>query len=162
MIWVLVSCRGGVQNLISNGDFSQGPAPWAAKALLGGGAERELPLRLVDGVACASVAAQTELILGWPAAGSSERFEVVAGHSYQLSLLASASGAPLDCVAKLGHQLPPYAAVAVSPLKLTAALQAFQFPIVAERSDDRAGFALECRVSAATEVCLDDVVLAER
>jgi hypothetical protein len=151
-------------NLIGNGDFSHGSTPWGAKALMAGGTERELEVRLRDGALCASLPGQGELILGWPTTAGSDQFSLATGRSYQLSLRASTTRAGLDCVAKVGHQLPPYTAALGAPMHLTASFQPFQFPFVADHDDERAGIAIECRAppdTSETDVCIDDVVFVQ-
>jgi hypothetical protein len=151
-------------NLLGNGDFSHSSTPWGAKALAAGGAERELEVRLRDGALCVSLPGQAELILGWPSTAGSEQFSLARGRSYQLSLRASTTSAALDCVAKVGHQLPPYTAAMGAPMHLTASFQAFHFPFVADHDDDRAGIAVECRAAPDTpdaDVCIDDVVFVQ-
>ena len=147
-------------NFIGNGDLSRGTAPWGATALMASGA-RELKTQLRDGALCVSLPAHNALILGWPVDGSPDRLSITAGHRYQLSLRASSTSAALDCVAKVGHQLPPYTAVSVAPMTLTPSFQLFQFPFAADHDDDRAGIAVECRAapgSSDADVCIDDVV----
>ncbi|HKO93534.1 MAG TPA: hypothetical protein VJU61_20410 [Polyangiaceae bacterium] len=146
-------------NLIGNGDFSHSAVPWAATALRADRSTRRLEVQLRDGALCVSLPRQTGLILGWPVAGSPDHFPIAAGRRYQLSVRASTGSAGLDCVAKVGHQLPPYTAVLAAPMHLTPSFQAFQFPFTAQRDDERAGVAVEClaRGPSDTEVCIDDV-----
>lgn len=149
-------------NLVENGDFSRGMAPWGAH--LAGAAEgHPLQPRLVDGALCTELQSGEEVIVGWPVSGSAEFFSLVAGQKYELSLRASVSGArPPLCVIKVGHQLAPYTGAFSARLPVGPRLQPFSFSFAPDHPDDRAGIALECRAepgSSPADVCIDDVSL---
>lgn len=150
-------------NLITNGDFSGGIAPWGAH--LAGVAEpaHSVQQRLLDGALCTEVQGGQEVIVGWPVSGSTDSFSLVAGQKYELALRASASGASVPtCVIKVGHQLAPYTAAFSTSLSVGQASQLFEFTFAPDHPDDRAGIAVECRAApsaAPAEVCVDDVSL---
>jgi endoglucanase len=153
-------------NLISNGDFSQGLAPWGAHAAGDDQGRTAAPPpepRLIDGALCTTVHGGQEVIVGWPVSGSSESFALTAGKSYALFLRISASGPlPVQCVIKVGHQIAPYTAAFTTRLPSNATLQRFAVTFAPDHDDDRAGVALECRAEAGTsvaDVCIDDVSL---
>jgi len=151
------------RNLISNGDFSRGVAPWGVHAVGGTNSEQPPQPRLADGALCTTVHGGEEIVVGWPVSGSAEAFALVAGERYELSLRVAAPGPlPVECVIKVGHQLAPYTAAFATRLPAGETLEPFSIAFAPDHVDDRAGIALECRAapgSTVADVCIDDVRL---
>jgi hypothetical protein len=156
-------------NLIANGDFAGGIAPWGAHVARAPSSQPPLEPRLEQGALCTPVRGGEEVIVGWPVAGSGESFALVAGHRYALSMRVSASGpsgasgaSPMKCVIKVGHQVAPYTAAFATELPLSQSLQPFSTAFAPDHDDALAGLAVECRAepgSPAADVCIDDVRL---
>jgi hypothetical protein len=154
------------QNLVSNGDFEQGLEPWGVHAIGLASSESAPKPALKGGALCTRIAGGQEVIVGWPVEGRPEAVELIAGQRYEMSLTASSSGAsPASCFVKLGHQRPPYTALALATVSLSERRQGFSFVFAPEHSDDLVGIAVECRLpneAPVTELCIDDVLLLQR
>ncbi len=149
-------------NLIENGDFSAALEPWGAHATRSASG-RPVQAERIDGALCVRLFGDESVVAGWPVAGSPQRVELAEGERYRLALRTAARGQlPVRCVAKLGHQLPPYTGAFVTELPLGADWTPFATEFVARRDDDRAGLALECDSppgAGSALVCFDDVTL---
>lgn len=150
-------------NLIHNGDFSRGIAPWGAHKM---GVPQGTPPQQVqwsEGSLCTTLPSGVQVVVGWPSGESTEPLRIVQGKRYALSVEASCSGpvAP-KCVAKLGHRVPPYTGVAVLDLGLKPSPEVFQTDFVAQQTDELAGVAVECQLPDTAEdarLCLQRVGL---
>jgi retinol-binding protein 3 len=149
-------------NLLTNGDFSKGQAPWGV-ASLGPGGPQKHPSRLSDGALCVKIRGGEQLFVGWPDAEHPTPLAIRAGTTYQLSFRASASGRwPLRASIRVGHQTPPYTPIVQTEVPLDVRPLAFHVDVESEQGDDLAGVAFQVRAAPGrgeSEVCLDDVAL---
>lgn len=151
-------------NLVKNGDFSSGTAPWGVMSL---GAQGPAPhaYRTTNGALCTTVTGGDWLFVGWPDDTHEDAFTIRAGASYELSFRVSASGRlPLRATVKVGHRMPPYTAAVEADVPLDVHSTPFHVTFQSSRADDRAGVGFQIRATptpGTSEVCLDDVALRD-
>jgi len=149
-------------NLLTNGDFAKGLAPWGVMSFGPGGGQPR-PSRISNGALCVKLQGSEMLVIGWPDAEHSTPLSVSAGTAYQLSFRASASGRlPLRARINVGHQTPPYPTLIEAEVPLDVRSLPFHVDFESDRSDDLAGVALRLRAlpgRGESEVCLGDVAL---
>jgi hypothetical protein len=153
-------------NLITNGDFSRGLAPWAVTAWTPGRAAAK-PSSLKGGSLCTHVTGSEHVVIGWPEQSLPDEFALRAGVPYRLSFRVSASGRlPLRAEVGVGHRLPPYQPVANAELPLDVHSTLLHVDFRSDHDEPRAGIAirLDAPPSApdpGSDVCVDDFVLRE-
>jgi peptidase S41-like protein len=151
-------------NLVKNGDFSSGRAPWGVISL---GAHGPAPhaYRVTNGALCTNVSGGDRLFVGWPDDTHHEAFTIRAGATYELSFRASASGRlPLHATVKVGHQTPPYAAAVEADVPLDVRSTPYHVNFQSPHADELAGVGFQIRAApnqGTSEVCLDDFALRE-
>jgi hypothetical protein len=150
-------------NLLSNGNFSKGLAPWGVESF-GPGGPQPHPSRVHDGALCLKIRdSKRVVIVGWPDAEHPAPLSIAAGAAYQLSFRASASGRlPLRASVSVGHQTPPYLSVMEADVPLDVRSLAYHVDFQSDHDDDLAGIAFRLRAApfrGESEVCLDDVAL---
>jgi hypothetical protein len=153
-------------NLITNGDFARGLAPWAVTGWVPGGATPK-PSSLASGSLCTHVTGNEHIVFGWPEESRPDEFALRAGVPYRLSFRISASGRlALRAEMAIGHRLPPYQPVATVELPLTARARLLHVDFRADHDEPRAGIAIRIeappsRPDPGSDVCVDDFVLRE-
>jgi hypothetical protein len=151
-------------NLLRNGDFSRGVAPWGVSAWKDKGVNAPHPHRLEQGVLCFDVLPEQAVLIGWPS-DSSSAAPLLARRHYQLSFRASASGSlPVRASANVGRSRPPYLRAAVADIPLEEPFAYFAFDVVPAVAEPQSGVAFWVTAEGPTgtsHVCLADVVLAE-
>jgi len=153
-------------NLVTNGDFARGLAPWAVTAWTPGRGVAK-PSSLKGGTLCTHAKGGEHLVIGWPEESRPDEFALRAGVPYRLSFRISASGRlPLRAEVGVGHRLPPYQAVANAEVPLDAQPRLLHVDFRSDHDEPRAGIAvrIEAPPSApdpGSDVCVDDFVLRE-
>ncbi len=151
-------------NLITNGDFARGRAPWAVVSWgPSGPAPKAWTLR--DGRLCTHVEGASHIVVRRSEDSPSEAFAIRAGVPYRLSFRVSASGRlPLRAQVRIGMPPAPPLASAEVPIDVQPALLHVDFR--SKRDEPRAGVfvhvdAPPSRPDPGSEVCVDDFVLRE-
>ncbi len=154
-------------NLISNGDFARGIAPWAVTSWTPGRAAAK-PSSLKGGSLCTHVkGGEQNLDIGWPEESRPDEFPLRAGVPYRLSFRVSASGRlPLRAEVGIGHRFPPYQPVIRVAVPLDAHSTLLHVNFRSDHDEPRAGvsFLIEAppsRPDPGSDVCVDDFVLRE-
>jgi hypothetical protein len=151
-------------NLVKNGDFSSGMAPWGVKSLQAHGPAPH-DSEITNGALCTTVRGGEFVFVGWPDDKHHDAFALRAGTSYELSFRASASGRlPLRAKVKVGHSAPPWDAVVEADVPLDVHSMPFHVDFQSPRADDQAGIGFQIQASPSpltSEVCLDDFALRE-
>lgn len=151
-------------NLVKNGDFSSGMAPWGVMSF-GADGPAPHPAEVTNGALCMPVHGGEMLFVGWPDDMYHEAFAIRGGAPYELSFRASASGRlPLRTTIKVGHLAAPWDAIVEADVPLDVPSTPFHVDFQSRRADDQAGILVQIQASpssSTSEVCLDDFVLRE-
>jgi hypothetical protein len=150
----------GAHNLVTNGDFAAGLAPWGVMAF-GGGPPRAYPHRFERGKLCVTVHPRDMLVVGWPHVSESHRIAFREGQEYRLSFQASASG-PLSLRASVnaGQRLPPYMRLTIADIPLEPKLRSFSVDFVPDVDEPEGGLAFIVTGEGdegTSDVCFDEV-----
>ena len=154
-------------NLISNGDFARGLAPWHVTSWTPGRGVAK-PSSLKSGSLCTHVnGGEQNVVIGWPEESRPDEFPLHSGVSYRLSFRVSASGRlPLRAEVNVGARLPPYPSVARAEVPLDVRSTLVHLDFLSDHDEPRAGIALRIdappsRPDPGSDVCVDDFVLRE-
>ena len=135
--------------LIVNGDFASGTAPWWWTA--------NSPASVVDGQLCAEVPAGT--VSAWDAIVGQNDLPLTAGESYTLSFTATAT-APVTIRTNVQMAVDPYTTETSSADQITATAQTIEHTFTAAADNPAAQLAFQIGGSAqAYTFCVDDVSL---
>jgi Carbohydrate binding domain len=152
------SPSGGGTNVVTNGDFSQGPANWGIVA--GNGT-----FTAAGGKGCVAVDAtqlNQTVTLGWPEPAGSPGAVLLAGTSYTFSYSASSMAAPISVDAKVGQTTSPYNADFENAADaVTTQVTPFTHTFTASSGDPSAGIAFAFMAAAPETVCFQNVSLVQ-
>jgi cobalamin biosynthesis Mg chelatase CobN len=150
-------------NLIVNGDFSQGTAMWGI--VYGSGT-----INVTGGELCATLSANQKAVLAWPQPAGTAGVSLGASVSYTLSYSARVQAgqgtpAPVGVDAKVGQTAPPNTAdfetQASSPDNVTPSSQTFTHTFTPAMADSSAGVAFTFQPTVAEDVCFQNVQLVQ-
>jgi CubicO group peptidase (beta-lactamase class C family) len=156
----------GSENLVVNGDFSEGSALWGITQYVQAARLGPYNHRVKNGIVCMNVVGAERVIMGWPDTEMPTRpsFSLRAGTSYRLFLRASLKGPlPVDVRIKVGDQVPPYVPALRGWAPITNELKSFEVDFQAKRDVERAGVALIIESPPGygeTVLCVDEIALA--
>lgn len=144
----------GGDNLITNGDFSNGSTHWQITQATTG-----VTSGMSGSMYCVSLPSYGEAFLGWGNATSS--VAIVAGYGYTWAYTVSSTDPLYSFTAKIGHTVSPYTTVYTTSLDTPSATpRTFIHNFTPTYADTSAGLVFDIYASTGgATVCFDDVSL---